>query len=215
MGRVKISPFEAGAKLLARDRYSSIKHKSFLFDFMEYMSEDGLNLDTKEAQMIYEYFDVAIQRTLENGELELFEQDEPDDGTDDKPQEDLAPYTPGAGQPPIESGIANCSGSGSKVMQGYVSGSNVEPEDMEWLAELVQKGESSLVSIEPECIIRSDATKRMLYIDTIMKCYDLKQDEAEAVYASLRKEEGRPPLSKCAFEALNHIEKVSDLINNL
>lgn len=76
MGRVKITPFEAGAKLLARDRYSSIKHKSFLFDFMEYMSEDGLNLDAKEAQKIYEYFDVAIQRTLENGELELFERDE-------------------------------------------------------------------------------------------------------------------------------------------
>ncbi|BAM99139.1 hypothetical protein [Bacillus phage PM1] len=104
MGRVKISPFEAGTKLLARDRYSSIKHKSFLFDFMEYMSEDGLNLDTKEAQKIYEYFDGAIQRTLENGELELFERDEqpeepvptpePDDPTPDQPEEE-----PGQGQP--------------------------------------------------------------------------------------------------------------------
>lgn len=98
MGRVKITPFEAGTKLLARDRYSSIKHKSFLFDFMEYMSEDGLNLDAKEAQKIYEYFDVAIQRTLENGELELFERDEqpeepvpapePDDPTPDQSEEE-------------------------------------------------------------------------------------------------------------------------------
>lgn len=164
MGRVKISPFEAGTKLLARDRYSSVKHKAFLFDFVEYMNEDGLNLDTKEAQKIYEYFDGAIQRTLEDGELELFERD---DSADDKPQEDPTPEDPpaeepGQGQPippdemdrpnPVDNmvtainhiktcyntdplGLENIKRVDGGPYKGYVSGSNVEPEDMKWLEE--------------------------------------------------------------------------------
>lgn len=245
MGRVKINPIEAGTKLLARDRYSSIKHKSFLFDFMEYMSEDGLNLDTKEAQKIYEYFDGAIQRTLENGELELFERDEqpeepvpapePDDGTDDKPQEDPGMTNPDdpPGKPnaldaalaainyidsrykPALKGIAEkeVTSKTSGPYKGYVSGSNVEPEDMGWLEEgevitpinpFADKSESpngarhfekwseeakkQSTCSEFQCQmdeVKKAVDNRQKAIESFMLFYDLEYSEAEAVYTHL------------------------------
>lgn len=277
MGRVKINPLEAGTKLLARDRYSSIKHKSFLFDFMEYMSEDGWNLDTKEAQKIYEYFDGAIQRTLENGELELFERDEqpeepvpapepddPDDGTDDKPQEDPTPdhpeEEPGQGQPippdemdrpnPVDNILTAINYSNSRFKprsaalvergpyKGYVSGSNVEPEDVLWIEEGEEilplpngarhfkkwSAEAKKKQSVPNFNIQMDEVKKAVEkikktIDFFMRDFDLSESEAETVYYYLTEKDanskGKPPINENVKDVLDHIKALTDIVNDL
>lgn len=236
MGRVKISPLEAGTKLLARDRYSSIKHKSFLFDFMEYMSEDGLNLDTKEAQKIYEYFDGAIQRTLENGELELFERDEQPEEPEptnpvDEPQED-----PGMTNPDDMEWLAEA------VQKGYVSGSDMvcleEGEVItpinpfadksehpngarhfeKWSAEAKKNQSVPNFNIQMD-EVKKAVEKRTKTIDFFMHDFDLSESEAETVYYYLTEKDanskGKPPINENVKDVLDHIKELTDIVNDL
>lgn len=246
MAMKKIDPIDAANLLLGSSNFNP--DERFLFNMMKRFEKTAeLNLTTSQAKTVYVFFYQLILSKLRDGvdlrPILLYEgipgSDEPDDGTDDKPQEDHPPYTPGAGKPPEDDptqdrpnpvdnvltgishiktcynpdpmGVENIKRIGCDPYKGYVSDSNVDMKRLEEGEEIIPKDKER----DPKYILRSDATKKMLHIDMIMKCYDLKQDEAKAVYASLRKEEGRPSLSEYAFEALNHIEKVSDLINNL
>lgn len=247
MAMKKIDPIDAANLLLGSSNFNP--DERFLFNMMKRFEKTAeLNLTTSQAKTVYVFFYQLILSKLRDGvdlrPILLYEgipgSDEPDDGTDDKPQEDPGMTNPDDSPckpiPPDEMdrpnpvdnmvaainhikncynpdpmGIENIKRIGCGPYKGYVSGSNVDMKRLEEGEEIIPKDKER----DPKYILRSDATKKMLHIDMIMKCYDLKQDEAKAVYASLRKEEGRPPLSECAFEALNHIEKVSDLINNL